>query len=665
MGLRVRTRWGRLLTAMLVLAVASLTGAGASQGDSSEADGANEASVPPAVPRIDPAELGRWLDATIPRRLREADIAGATVAVVQGDRILAMRGYGHADVAAGRQASPDQTVLPVASVSKLITWTAVMQLVESGQIDLDADINDYLDFRIPDAFGRPVTMRHLMTHSAGFEDRWPRTPPVGTMPWTLAEYLHGISPPERLWPPGEVVAYSNYSVELAGYIIERQSGELFADYVRRHIFEPLGMSSSSFVSPPPQVLGPRLSRAYERASATEPMAPLRWDPPINPGGSLVTTASDMARFMSAYLQGGSPREARILQAESIRTMFQESDPLYRRTLGFWNLSRSGLRVLGQSGDDDIGFHAMVQLFPDQNVGLFVGFNSHGRSAKVLPEAMFVRESISDDFISRYLERARARQEPTTVTTRAEAEQVAGRYRWTRRSSGDFLEVRDMLFGLAIDLEIKANDDGTIVTPWIMTMEDAPRRWRRIDPVRWQAVDGTELLNVIMADGRVRYLWSNNAPYWYYEPAPSIRDARLNLGILGASCATLLFFTLAWPIGWTRRRLRRAAPARHLGRAELVVRWVTVLGLVYVIGWLAVFVLDIAAQRNAAVWIRPLQIGGVLIGVGTAFALAEAVNTWRQQSPWRRRIAAATIALALCGLIWFSIIFHLISWELIY
>ena len=150
-----------------------------------------------------------------------------------------------------RRSIPQRTLFRPGSVSKLVTWTAVMQQVEQGKIDLDADVNRYLDFSIPAYEGQPVTMRQIMTHTAGFEESLKdlighdrdAIPPYGEM---LKRWI-----PDRIFAPGTTPAYSNYATSLAGYVVERVSGEPFDDYVERHIFAPLGMRNSSFRQPLP------------------------------------------------------------------------------------------------------------------------------------------------------------------------------------------------------------------------------------------------------------------------------------------------------------------------------------------------------------------------------------------------------------------------------
>ncbi|MGH7012121.1 MAG: serine hydrolase domain-containing protein, partial [Caulobacteraceae bacterium] len=207
-------------------------------------------------------DVNAWLDGFRPYALKSGNIAGAVVVVVKDGQVLTEKGYGFSDVKTRTPVIPDQTLFRPGSISKLFTWTAVMQLVQEGKINLDTDVNAYLDFRIPPRFGKPITMRDLMTHTPGFEDVYQdqgvSKPAYLT---SLGAYLKAHVP-ERIYPPGEVPAYSNYGAVLAGYIVARLSGEPFDEYIQRHIFAPLDMAHSTFAQPLPAAMRPFMSQGY-------------------------------------------------------------------------------------------------------------------------------------------------------------------------------------------------------------------------------------------------------------------------------------------------------------------------------------------------------------------------------------------------------------------
>src|SRR5262245_21718487 len=321
----------------------------------------------PAAPALTRPDVEAWMQGFLPYAIADGDIAGAAVVIVKDGEILALRGYGHADVEERVPVDPARTLFRTGSVGKLFTWTAVMQQVEAGRLELDRDVNDYLDFRIPAREGRPVTLRNLMTHTPGFEEPVKRlvtdrperivTPEQFVKAWT----------PERIFAPGEMPAYSNYGVTLAGYILERVTGEAYDDYVDRHVFAPLGMSQSTTRQPLPAGLLDQMSRGYMQGSA--PPRPFELFG-VAPAGSASTTAADMGRFMIAWLQDGQLGAARILEPETVRQTLETTlpilPPLNSMLLGFFEESLNGRRIVGHGGDSQY-FHSTLDLFPDDGV----------------------------------------------------------------------------------------------------------------------------------------------------------------------------------------------------------------------------------------------------------------------------------------------------------
>src|ERR1700748_3767015 len=200
--------------------------------------------------RMEAADLESFFDGIVPLQLERSDIAGASVMVIQNGQVLLRKGYRYADLKTRKPVDPGATIFRLASISKLFTWVSVMQLVEQGKLELDTDVNHYLDFQIRPAFSQPITLRTLMTHTGGFEEEVRDiivTDPKRTT--TLRGFLIRNQPP-RLFAPGTVPAYSNYGVGIAGYIVQRVSGQPFEQYVEQHIFTPLKMKHSTFYQPP-------------------------------------------------------------------------------------------------------------------------------------------------------------------------------------------------------------------------------------------------------------------------------------------------------------------------------------------------------------------------------------------------------------------------------
>src|SRR5579884_410187 len=256
----------------------------------------------PADSVIDPNDLETFLDGIMAAQMQDDHIPGATIPVVQNGHFLLASGYGEADVQQGKPVSPATTLFRIGSVSKLFTWTAVMQLAEEGKVDLHADVNTYLKtFKIPATFSQPITLANLLTHTAGFEDRTtgifvPSAQALQPLGSWLATHM-----PARVYPPGVVTAYSNYGAALAGYIVEQVSGMPFDQYIEQHLFKPLHMNQSTFRQQLPPNLVSNMSQGYTFVNGVYRADPFE-DVQVWPAGAMSTTADDMANFMIAQLQ---------------------------------------------------------------------------------------------------------------------------------------------------------------------------------------------------------------------------------------------------------------------------------------------------------------------------------------------------------------------------
>ena len=264
-------------------------------------------AVPPAapaqssttVPTLDAKDARTFFDGLVPYGIHRGDIADAVVVVVKDGQFLLAQGYGYANVAARKPVIADQTLFRPGSVSKTFTWTAVMQQVGEGKIGLDKDVNSYLDFKIPEKFGKPITMHDLMTHTPGFEET------VGDEFMKSTDLLFPIGDyvkkhlQARIFPPGKIVAYSKYGATLASYVVARVSGESFDQYVADHILKPLGMDHSTFDQPLSASLAAKRSVGYHSASNKKTIAFEAIE--VGPAGSLTATGTDMAHFMLAHL----------------------------------------------------------------------------------------------------------------------------------------------------------------------------------------------------------------------------------------------------------------------------------------------------------------------------------------------------------------------------
>ncbi|MCX7593712.1 MAG: beta-lactamase family protein [Fischerella sp.] len=324
-----------------------------------------------------PQELEAFLDKFFDEEMEELDIPGAAISVVKDGSEFFSKGYGYADVEKQTPVIPEKTVFRVGSVSKLFTATAVMQLVERGLLNLDDDVNKYLkDFQIENNFPNPITVKHLLTHTSGFSQRYigiAAREKENILP--LGKYLKQNLPP-RVRPSGELYSYSNFDFDLAGYLVEVISGVPFAQYIEENILQPLDMKRSSFRQPLPADLAADLAVGYEYENDNyDPLPSLFLN--IVPAGGLSSTATDMTHFMLANLQDGRYENQRILNEKTAQEMKQQQFTDHPKLPGigyaFHERFKNGQRVLAHSSIF-LGYTGLVALIPEQNLGLFIAYN---------------------------------------------------------------------------------------------------------------------------------------------------------------------------------------------------------------------------------------------------------------------------------------------------
>jgi CubicO group peptidase (beta-lactamase class C family) len=297
-------------------------------------DASTDASTAPPGAPIDPTTMQDFMDGFFAAAMDSLHVPGAVFVYVADGHVVFEKGYGYANLAAKTPVDPEATLFQVASVSKLFTATALMQLYEQGKVKLDADVNDYLTtFKVPATYPAPVTLRSLLTHTSGFDERNIGSAARTAAEWQpLGDYLKARLPP-RVRPVGNASAYSNHGVALEGYIVETVSGMPFDDYVAQNIFRPLGMTHSSFAIADP--LPPTLAQGYEfNGLGYTPQPHMYYE--FTPAGGLMTTGSDVAKFMIAHLEGGRYADARILGDAAIAEMHKQQfthDPRIRGYAG--------------------------------------------------------------------------------------------------------------------------------------------------------------------------------------------------------------------------------------------------------------------------------------------------------------------------------------------
>ena len=592
------------------------------------------------------------MDGIMAANLRAQHVAGATVSVVKDGALFFSKGYGYADVATRKPVDPARTLFRIGSTSKLFTWTAVMQLVEQGKLDLDADVNRYLDFKIPATYPQPITLRHIMTHTAGFEEDGrdlitedsAHIVPLGRF---LPSHM-----PARVRPPGVYASYSNYATALAGYVVQRVSGQPFDEYIEQHILTPLGMTQTTTRQPLPMRLRADMSQGYRWANGG--YAPQKFEivGGLAPAGSTSASAEDMAKFMLAHLNGGAYNGRRILAESTTARMHARAfghDPrLPGFALGFYEQTSHGVRMIAHAGDLEY-MHTNLSLIPSDRVGVFVSYNTNtGGTLSFGP------------FMQQFLDHYYPSPAPATAVlppdAAQEAAEVAGDYAFNRRSYTTFQKA----FGLTGDVGVAAADSGRV----LLHSPLGDMRLVPVGPLLYREELGSDLVSFKAGpSGRAEYGFLGMAPMMVLERVPWYATARLHWVILGLG--TLVFLgTLAAGV---RRFVRRRAGAALPGDA-LRGRWLLVtLALCHVL-----FLVTAVSILGASGGILTGPLAGlraaltlpVLAVVLTVGAVVVAVRQWRRGEGTRgaRLRYDAVVAVALL-FAWSLNQWNLLGWRM--
>ena len=429
-------------------------------------------------------DISAWIDQQLTLRTSGEDIPGITFVLVQGNSIVHAKGYGLADVQSQRPMSAEQSLFPVASLSKTVVAIAVMQLYEQGKIDLDTDINNYLNTFDYQTDFSPITIKQLLTHTAGIDDRVIGVDAIrfeDIVP--LAQHLKDHLP-AQIRPADEAFTYSNYGYALLGLIVEQVSGMPFHQYVKTAILQPLKMHKSGFRLKPNTTNNKHIVTGYKQKNG--PLVAHKGRYRLDyPAGEFKATALDMGHYISMLLNHGSHKQQRILQASTIELMFTKGFKHFGEAdnqwlLGFSQKQQLGYQSIGHSGMLT-GFRSELLLLPGLNVGLFIGINASNPvvdnpSNRVVDKVIqrFIRDLVKKLSGNLSAAESTAFLKPPFKATAPDLTQwqpvkqplspLVGHYRFTRYSQNTLAKLVLLLRNNS-EIEIKQNGDLLEVVQW--------------------------------------------------------------------------------------------------------------------------------------------------------------------------------------------------------
>lgn len=594
-------------TATLLLA----TMIAAPAASASPGSGTHPARTPPAT-TPSPEAVQEFVDTRVPELLDEHGAPGIAVTVVADGTQVASAAHGMADLARSTPLDEATHSFPTASIAKSFTAMAVLQLVERGDIDLDEDITTYLpeDVGVADTHPEePVTVHHLLTHTAGFAETLDWDDPDDPGSWRSAHEFLRETTADRIFPPGEFSAYSNYGMGLAGLIVEEVGGQPFEEYVHEHVFTPLGMEGTEFGQLDD------LAETHDLVTLHLPDGSVAVNDriPLTASGGAITTTDDMARFMLALLDGGELDGERVLDPESVKMMLDRQYEYHPEgtALGYGTYEwRTGPpRGVGHGGDLG-GLHTGYMLLPEIDTGMFVTVNGSDPDPgeSVLDDLRFaVLHAFADTF---------APIDPPQGELAHETDLgvYTGTYITTRRPTGGV----ERLIPLFDNLTVRDAGDGSLRVSGAVVSEE---RWLPVGEGVFVAESGTDELLFVGEGDRATGVYLGLNPTNGYDRTTFSTNPTVLLVLVGVALLVLVSGMV---------RVRR--PRNVLQIAALVSGSLTGLACLTGVGLAVYALMDLDRMRD---WIfdtpfvltLPLTLAIPLAVVSLGFAVTMWVNRW--------------------------------------
>ena len=605
---------------------------------------------------------GSTVDELIEEALEEHDVAGATAAVVEDDEIVHTEGYGYADYAAGEEVDPEETPFMVGSVAKLVVWSAVMDGVETGTLELEEPVGEYLDGHEFDGDDE-VTLEHLGTHTPGYEDRL-----AGLFVEEHTDIDEWEAKLEREMPaqvrqPGETVAYSNHGTGLAGLVVQEAHDEPFEAHADERFFEPLGMEGATFEQPVPDDHEPVSKGHVPTRDGFETDDPAIVGVP--PAGSMSATATDMGNFAIAKLQGGELEDERVLEEESVEELFEERATNHPGVngLGYGYMigERGGEEIVWHTGGTEY-FQTLFVLFPEHDVGLFVSFNSPGGGPALVDVLDGFIEERFDGHIDEGFDGEGEATGGEGLEPDPETADRAADYEGEYRSTG-FQTTHESLVGLVDAWEVSVTDEGYLELANPIFGDTS--RWIEVE----QGVfvpdpdDDAALFSTALAiEDETLYLDAPAAPY---EQLSWHETATVQLGLSAAALLALLSTVLVWPVNAYRHRNRNGMGA-YVTRTRLAVLGSVAVLVAFVVG----IMVNTFANPNQLItgyspWLRLTLSLLLVFAIVALVSIALVVREWGRVLRGRTLDEASTTRYGLAYLTALSLALLTLLWILWY
>ncbi|WP_157972045.1 serine hydrolase domain-containing protein [Pleomorphovibrio marinus] len=596
-----------------------------------------------------PLSIEEFSDGLLKGLMAEHEIPGAVLVVVKGNETLFSKGYGYANLQEKSKVNPDTTMFRIGSISKLLIWTSIMQLQEKGQLDLNADITQYLgDFTLKKKNGQRITLRNLMSHTAGFEERILGLMGEDESSMEPLEKLLEEDMPSLVRPPNSQASYSNHGSALAALIVEKVSGLDFETYVDENILHPLGMNFSTLSQPVPEPLTPYLSQGYSGTS--NPVAKEFEFIRAYPAGAASSSGADMAKWMKMYLGEGTFQESTILDSatfrEMIKTAFSHHPNINPMLHGFLDLSRNNTRAYGHFGDT-FWFHSMMLLVPEEKIGVFLSLNGSKGTLTYL--------GFYEQFMDKFFPERNPQISEIKLTEKL-LDELEGDYKLNRYSKSDLTKITSLFARYKVE---KGVDNSIRVDSPLGTSIYLPE-----DSLLFRKSGSSEKIAFGKDDeGKVKFLYADLLPMMVMEKTPWYEGEKLHLFIFVTATLVSFFILCFWPMVFlSRRRFYPSDPnRRYLPFSSKSLAWTNAfLYLCFIIGVSSVLSDPLALLMAIPTSFKLLLFLPILFTILTLLMLVHGLKIFE--------IAAISIRTKIfyfiLVLVNISVVFQLFCWNLL-
>ncbi len=584
-----------------------------------------------------------FLEGLFRSQIKEHQIAGLTFSIYTADTLELTKSWGYSHVATSQKVN-ENTGFMLGSVSKLFIWVAVMQLVEQGELDINEPVNKYLSgFQLPQHY-EPVTMRHLMTHTPGFEDHYHLfSKDYDNLP-DLETYLQE-NLPQQIYSPGTTPAYSNYGSVLAAFTVEQISGIDFYDYVEQNILEPLEMHQTTFRQPASYAISEARSKGYVFSNG-------RFQSPFDeyvlpaPAGSAVSSASDMLKFMKALLPppGDEPGEQdtstdqgdNILQRETLRRMLSLLHTPHPESsgmgYGFLRLTYDDKEIFWHGGDTYL-FHSAFVLIPQMQTGIFLSMNTGETNFNYRKAFLLILDYLNGN-----------QKEPKSYNRVNGLNHYTGSYRSSRRTESSYLKIFTSLQTINIS-----------VTPEGLLVEDAgvrPELFKPSDKEDMFVSGHKKLIFERNERGRINQVIHSNIPARVFEKVSFRESLGFNITLLIAVLLLCLKNTISPIISFFRGSKR----------SKQNFRWWLLVSALFLFLFFILFWSTFSNIENL-IFEKPQGLRFIMIlPLISLLLFVISVVFWMQQGIWMRQPIASTLWHFLGFLVMVLFYFQMHYWN---